>query len=212
MKKIILILFFLLPYLAQAQLFENGEEFLTDDWSEGLHIFAGLGLNWSEYRSNSRCDYLGLGTNFKTDVGWYFNHEWAIESSASIKFNRYQEDFIWDTLLTLGMRYRIDDHYFRAFAGAGVLVIMLGEDEPNIRKDTARLHMDGPAIGAGFGRIYRTTRGKIWFAEVNGTVQWIKHRDDVIVDGETPIAISSQPVNDNSVIYSVQASIGILLF
>lgn len=212
MKKIILIFFFIIPLSLHAQLLDTGEEFLADDWSEGLHIFAGAGVNWGNYRSNSRKNYLGVGSNFKTDVGWYFNHDWAIESSASVKFNKLDSDLIWDTLLTLGLRYRLEDYYYRAFAGAGVLVVVLGEDEPNIRQDTARLHMDGPALGMGFGRIYRTEKGKVWFAELNGTVQWIKHRDDVIVDGETPIAISSESVNDNSTIYSLQATVGIMLF
>lgn len=212
MKKIILILFFFLPLSLSAQLLDTGEEFLADDWSEGLHIFAGIGFNSSNYHSNSRRDYLGIGSNFKTDVGWYFNHDWAIESSASVKFNRLNEDLIWDTLLTLGLRYRLEDYYYRAFAGAGVLVVLIGEDEPSARQDTTRLHMDGPALGMGFGRIYRTEKGKVWFTELNGTVQWIKHRDSVIVDGETPIAISSESVNDNSTIYSLQATMGIMLF
>ena len=212
MKKTILLLFLLLPFNLNAQLLDTGEEFLTDDWSEGLHIFAGLGVNSSNYQSNTRHDDLGLGANFKTDVGWFFSHDWALESSASVKFNKLNSDLIWDTLLTLGLRYRLDDHYFRVFGGAGVLVIELGQSEPTFSKDTARLHMDGPAAGLGFGRIYRTNRSKVWFTELNGTVQWIKHRDDVMVDGETPIAINSQAVKDNSTVYSLQATVGILLF
>lgn len=212
MKKIILILFFTFSLSANAQLLDTGEDFLIDDWSEGLHIFAGIGINTSTYHSNSRRDYLGWGSNFKTDVGWYFNHDWAIESSASVKFNKLNSDLIWDTLLTLGLRYRLEEFYFRGFAGAGVLVVVIGEDEPSARQDTARLHTDGPALGMGFGQTHRTEKGKVWFTEINGTVQWIKHRDTVIVDGETPIAINSESVNDNSTIYSLQASVGILLF
>lgn len=212
MKKIFLILFFLLPISVHAQLLESSEEFLTDDWSEGLHIFVGAGVNWSNYRSNSRSDYLGMGSNFKTDVGWYFDHDWALESSASVKFNQVGENLVWDTLLTIGARYRLEDFFFRGFVGAGVVVIVLGEDEPTLKQDTQRLHMDGPALGVGFGRIRRTSSGRIWFTELNGTVQWIKHRDEVVMDGETPIAIDSQPINDNSTIYSLQASVGIMLF
>lgn len=212
MKKISFILFFILSFSSQAQLLDTGEEFLIDDWSEGLHIFAGIGINSSNYHSNSQRDYLGIGSNFKTDVGWYFSHEWAIESSASVKFNELNSNLIWDTLLTLGLRYRLEDYYYRAFAGAGVLVIVLGEDRPSTREDTARLHTDGPALGMGFGKTRRTEKGKVWFTEINATVQWIKHRDSVIVDGDTPIAISSESVNDNSTIYSLQATVGIMLF
>jgi len=129
-----------------------------------------------------------------------------------VKFNRLNGDLIWDTLLTLGLRYRIEDYYFRAFAGAGVLVVVLGEDQPVANKNTRRLHMDGPALGIGFGRAQRTETGKIWFIELNGTVQQIKHRDDVAIDGQYPIAISSQAVNDNSTIHSLQFTIGVLLF
>lgn len=212
MKKYIFIIFFLLPLFASAQLFDNEERFLTDDWSEGLHIFVGAGLNSSNYHSNSRRNYLGLGINFKTDVGWYFHHDWAIESSASVKFNKLNGDLIWDTLLTLGLRYRIEEHYLRGFAGAGVLVIVLGEDQPTANNNTKRLHMDGPAFGLGFGRTKKTETGKIWFIELNGTAQLITHRDEVAVDGQYPIAISSEPVNDNSTIYSLQFTIGGLLF
>lgn len=212
MKKNIFILLFFLPMIASAQLFDSEEEFLADDWSEGLHIFVGAGVNSSNYHSDSRNNYLGLGSNFKTDVGWYFNHDWAIESSASIKFNRLNGDLIWDTLLTLGLRYRIEKYYFRGFAGAGVLVVVLNEDEPNVDNNTRRLHMDGPAVGLGFGQTQKTETGKIWFIELNGTAQLIKHRDDVAIDGQYPIAISSQPVNDNSTIYSLQFTIGVLLF
>ncbi|MES2803822.1 MAG: hypothetical protein V4654_15115 [Bdellovibrionota bacterium] len=212
MRKNIFILIFFLPALALAQLFHTEEEFLTDDWSEGLHIFVGAGLNSSNYHSNSRRNYLGLGTNFKTDVGWFFNHDWAIESSANVKFNRLDSNLIWDTLLTLGLRYRIEEHYFRGFAGAGVLVIVLDEAEPNVDNNTRRLHLDGPAFGLGFGQTKKTETGKVWFVELNATAQFIKHRDDVAIDGQYPIAISSQPVNDNSTIYSLQFTIGVLLF
>lgn len=212
MKKNIFILIFLVPIIASAQLFNNEEEFLTDDWSEGLHIFVGAGINSSNYHSNTRRNSLGLGINFKTDVGWYFNHDWALESSASVKFNRLNGDLVWDTLLTLGLRYRIEDYYFRAFAGAGVLVIVLGENQPVVDKNTRRLHMDGPALGLGFGKTKKTEAGKVWFIELNSTAQQIKHRDDVAIDGQYPIAISSQAVNDNSTIYSLQFTMGVLLF
>lgn len=212
MKKNIFLTIFFLPLIASAQLFDNGERFLTDDWSEGLHIFVGAGVNSSNYHSNSRRSYLGLGLNFKTDVGWYFHHDWAFESSASVKFNRLNSDLIWDTLLTLGLRYRIEDYYVRAFAGAGVLVIVVEENEAVPNNNTRRLHMDGPALGLGFGRTKKTETGKIWFIELNGTAQRITHRDEVAVDGQYPIAISSEAVNDNSTIYSLQLTIGGLLF
>lgn len=212
MIKIFFIILIFQPMMVSAQLFNTEEEFLTDDWSSGLHIFVGAGVNSSNYRSNSRRDYLGLGSNFKTDVGWYFNHDWALESSASVKFNRLNENLIWDTLLTLGLRYRLEDYYFRGFAGAGVLVIVLGEDEPVANNNTRRLHMDGPALGLGFGQTKKTEVGRVWFLELNGTAQEIRHRDDVAVDGQYPVAISSQSVNDNSTIYSLQFTIGVLLF
>ncbi|AZZ35478.1 hypothetical protein CIK05_01235 [Bdellovibrio sp. qaytius] len=212
MKINIFIIIFILPLLALAQLKETEETFLVDDWSDGLHIFVGAGINHSKYRSDTQNNNLGLGVNLKTDVGWYFNDKWAIESSASVKFNTYHDDLIWDTLLTLGARYRIEDYYFRGFAGAGVLVVVLNEDEPTPNDNTKRIHMDGPALGLGFGRIKLTEAGKVWFIELNATAQEIRHRDDVAVDGQYPIAISSQAVNDNSTIYSAQFTIGVLLF
>lgn len=212
MKKFILLFILFLPLFSGAQLRDNGEEFLADDWSEGLHLFVGAGLNSSNYRSNTRQNYLGMGSNFKTDVGWYFNHDWAVELSATVKFNKFNGDVLWDTLLTLGGRYRIEDYYFRGFAGAGVLVIVLNEGEPNIDKDARRIHFDGPAIGLGFGKTRTTSHGKIWFTEINGSVQKFRRRNDVAIDGQYPIALTSESVNDNSIVYSAQFTIGVLLF
>ena len=212
MKRLIQIIILIFPLILKAQLKENGEEFLADDWSEGLHIFVGAGINSSNYRSDTRQNYLGIGSNFKTDVGWYFDHEWAIESSASVKFNKFNADLLWDTLLTLGLRYRFEDYYFRGFAGAGVMVIVIDEDKPTVNKDTRRIQMDGPAIGFGFGRTKLTEKGKVWFIEVNGTAQKFSRRNDVAIDGQYPIALSSEAVNDNSVVYSAQFTIGVLLF
>lgn len=212
MKLLLVLFLFLIPLLTSAQLKENGEEFLIDDWSEGLHIFVGTGFNTSNFYSDSRKSYLGLGTNFKTDVGWYFSHDWAAELSANVRFSKFEKDFIWDTLLTLGIRYRIEEHYFRGFAGAGVLVILVDENEPTVNNNTRRIHMDGPAIGLGFGRTKITKKGLVWFIELNATAQEFRHRDDVAIDGQYPIAISSQAVNDNSTIYSAQITLGVLLF
>lgn len=212
MKRLIQIIILIFPLILKAQLKDNGEEFLSDDWSEGLHIFVGAGMNSSNYRSDTRQNYLGIGINFKTDVGWYFDHEWAIESSASVKFNRFNTDLLWDTLLTLGLRYRIEDYYFRGFAGAGVMVIVIDEHEPTVNKDTRRIQMDGPAIGLGFGRTKLTEKGKVWFVEANGAAQKFNRRNDVAIDGQYPIALSSEAVKDNSVVYSAQFTIGVLLF
>ena len=212
MKVFIFLFTFLFSPVTHAQLKDNGEEFLIDNWSEGLHIFVGAGLNSSSYRSDTQNNYLGLGTNFKTDVGWYFNHDWAIESSSNVRFNTYEDDLIWDTLLTLGVRYRTEEHYFRGFAGAGVLVVVVDEDKPTVNNNTRRIHMDGPAIGFGFGKTKITKTGLVWFIELNTTAQEFRHRDDVAIDGQYPIAISSQAVNDNSTIYSLQFTIGVLLF
>lgn len=211
MKKLILLVLFA-PLITLAQLEENHEQFHVNDWSQGLHIFVGAGLNTASYKSDTRNNYLGLGVNFKTDVGWYFNNDWAIESSANVRFNTYEENLIWDTLLTLGFRYRLKDFYVRGFAGAGVLVVVLDEDEPTDNQNTRRIQQDGPAIGFGFGRTRITESGLVWFTELNATAQTFRNREEIGIDGQYPIALSSQPVNDNSTVYSAQFTIGVLLF
>lgn len=214
MKKFIYFPILIFSLAATAQLKENGEEFLIDSWSEGLHIFVGAGVNLSSYRSDSRRNYLGLGSNFKTDVGWFFNHNWAAELSTNVKFNKLDENLIWDTLLTLGARYRIEEHYFRGYLGAGVLVIVLDKDAPvaSNNNNTRRIHLDGPALGFGFGKTKTTKNKLVWFIELNTTAQMFTHRDEVAIDGQYPIAVSSQAVTDNSTIIGAQITIGVLLF
>lgn len=196
------------------------EEVFNRPWSGQLHIFAGAGFNLSSFRSSAESRDLGVGLNFKTDVGWYFNDQWAMETSASVKFNRVDNDLIWDTLMTVGVRYHFRNflgqpygYYSRAFIGSAPTVVFLDESDALAKSDEiSRIHFEGPVVGLGFGKMYLDRKnGPILFIEGNASYQKIQHRDDIRMDGETPITVSSYPVEDSN-IYSIYLVVGMLLF
>lgn len=198
-----------------AQAEELEKEFLPDSWSQGLHIFAGAGINTSSYKSTEQDVDFALGLNLKSDVGWYFNDRWAIESSASVKFNKIESDLIWDTLLTMGVRYRTNKrgNYARLFVGTSQTVLYPSGSRPSIESGSAsRYYFMGEAIGASVGRLYRSKNENTWFVEFSVTMQAIKSRKGVELDGEAPIVVSSTNMANNSTIHSIYVTTGILLF
>lgn len=199
------LLLLILSLTANAQIREYDEEFLIDRWGKGLHLLFGGGVQSSTYRSDHRNAHLGWGMTFHTDVDWYFNADWAVEIGSAVNFNKHESNLFWNTLLTLGFRHRLHKNYLRAMIGSGVLVIV-----PD--NNATRNQLDGPVIGAGFGKFESTYQGTIWYWEFTGTIQSMKQHDDIVMDGEVPVSIHSKPVKDNSKIYSLQMTLGVLLF
>jgi hypothetical protein len=199
----------LFPCFVHAQIPEYPEPFLIDQWGRGLHIFFGGGVQTSTYRSNHQNSNLGWGINLRSEVDWNFNPDWAIEFSTIVNFDQYNSDLLWNTILALGFRHRLNKSYLRLMAGSGVLVIIPDDGK---KSQASRIQLDGPAIGAGFGKFETTQKGDIWYWEFTGTIQSIKQREEIVMDGEIPVSIASRPVNDNSKIYSLQVSVGVLLF
>lgn len=193
---------------------ELQKEFLPDSWSQGLHIFAGAGINTSSYKSTEQDVDFALGFNLKSDVGWYLNDRWAIESSASVKFNKIESDLIWDTLLTMGVRYRTNQrgNYARLFIGTAQTVLYPSGSRPELEGSASRYYFMGEAVGASVGRLYRSKNENTWFVEFSVTMQAIKSRKGVELDGEAPIVVSSTNMANNSTIHSIYITTGILLF
>lgn len=214
MKKILVILFLFFSASAQA------EDFEPTYWSEGLHLFAGGGINSSVYNSNEDRDDGGLGLNLKTDLFYVLDPEWALEWSANVKFNRVRSYLLWDTLLTVGVRRQIpvsilnSAPYSRIFLGRAPTVLFL-EGDTSIRSSepgVSRIHFDGPVAGLGFGVLKKSPAGQVWFSEISVTVQKLEQSEDVRMDGEVPVVVSSNRLDNDATIYSVSWTVGVLAF
>jgi hypothetical protein len=200
----------------------ESDEFLPNKWSEGLHLFLGGGVNSTAYASSIKSSSLGLGSNFKTDLSYVLNDRWAVEWSSSVKFNQVDGYLLWDTLLTLGVRYRLrplpgfdlDSSFVRFFVGrAPTVVFFRGGSQPdNQNVSVDRVQFDGPVAGIGFGAFRRMESGSTWFYEVAGSVQRLEQEDGIQLDGEVPVVAFHSVRTDGSTLYSLYAVIGLLIF
>lgn len=215
---VVVTLLLLASHAARAQ--DVTPPFKPDAWATGFHMLAGGGVNTSAYNSDrSHVDY-GLGTNFKADVGYYITDRWAVEVGSDVKFNWSDGYLIWDTLFTVGARYRFESPVFhneatfvRAFVGRAPTVVFLdnaGSPYKNI--GASRIQFDGPVVGIGGGRFHINDSGFVWFFEWDVAYQWL-HQQDVIKDNnDVPVVIQSGTVNDNSKIFSAFLNVGFLVF
>lgn len=214
MKKLFVLLLLLFSVAAEA------DDFEPTYWSEGLHLFAGGGLNSSVYQSTEERDEGGLGLNLKTDLFYVLDPEWALEWSANVKFNRVRSYLLWDTLLTVGVRRQIPlsfidaASYGRLFLGRAPTVLFL-EGDTSVRSSepgVSRIHFDGPVAGLGFGVLKKNQQGHVWFSEISVTVQKLEQSEDVRMDGEVPVVVSSSRLDNDATIYSLSWTVGVLAF
>lgn len=204
-----LIFFFLLINFAQA---ESDYKFRPDYWSKGLHLVAGTGLNAVHYINDDNLNKVGYGVTLKTDLGYYFTNRFALEWSSNVKLNRMDNYFIWDTLMTAGIRYRIKEYFVRGFFGRSPTVVYFGSNVPEEYKSTgaSRLQFNGPVGGLAFGKFFRHKEDLIWFLEIANSWQKLKHREAIKMRGEVPDVVESG--DDNATVTSLYLTIGVLLF
>jgi hypothetical protein len=211
-------LFALTPMMALAS--PPAPTFRPDAWSEGVHLLTGFGLNSAVFNSDTARITLGLGTNFKADVGWFFTDRLAAEIGSAVKFNRSDDYLIWDTLITLGIRYRFhsilfgsDGTFTRAFVGEAPTVIYLGDrNNPFKAIGASRAQINGPLVGLGGGCFYQTKGGLNWFIEWDVAYQWLRFTDVVADKNDVPIVIQSSETDGRPNILSLALNIGLVLF
>ena len=186
--------------------------FRPDYWSRGMHLIAGGGLNAVHFTSDDQFDEIGYGVNFKTDLGYYFTNRFAIEWSSNVKFNRIDGYQVWDTLITGGLRYRIKEYYLRGFYGKAPTVIFFNGRQPDEFKDSSasRLQYDGPVYGLAAGKMFKRDSGLIWFLEYSLTLQKLKEREAIKMDGQVPVVVGR--AKDSSTLTTLYVMIGILVF
>ena len=152
----------------------------TSAWPEpGLHLLAGAGLNSSVYSSDEDRVDGGVGINFGTDVSYFINDKWAFDWSSNVSFNHVNSYLIWNTQLTLGLRYRFDTEYFpgrvtyaRLFMGRAPTVLFLNGDAPKEydQAGLSRIQFEGPVGGVAWGLMKKAKSGRDYFFEIVGIV------------------------------------------
>lgn len=215
--KLILIMFL----FAATRAFAAGGAFHADAYEKGLHMFAGAGVNGSFYNSEYEKQNEGLGVNFLTNFGYYFDDKWAFELGSMVKANYVQDTYIWDTLLTSGLRYRFQKFpwtnskgiYARLFAGRAPTVAYT-KQAPSVvtRTKASRIQFDGPVFGFALGNMYDSKDGKVWFVEYGFSFQTLDHVRGINNDGEVPVTVFNKRNTDEIRIYSLYFNIGILVF
>lgn len=188
--------------------------FCSVAWTHPLHLFAGAGANVSTYGPRDGRTIVGGGLNVKADVAYFFTPRWAVEFSSQVKFNVADEFFIWDTLMTVGLRHHFagTDYYARAFYGRSPTVVYL-DDAPEVTRETnsSRLQYDGPVYGVGGGKLFRTQSGVEWFLESTVSYQHLEKETGIRNNGNIPQEVFTS--RSRAVyVYSVYAMIGLRIF
>lgn len=182
----------------------------TTMWKEGLHLLAGGGANISNYHREG--DLVGAGLHFKTDVSFSFKKKWAIETGSFVRFNHLNDTFIWDTLLTVGVRRRFaGENFLRVFAGRAPTVFFT-DDAPDVyrRTEPSRIIYTGPVYGLSWGRFIRDEDKTDWFWEISGHYQFLKQGRGV-KEGTVPEVVFVTG-REKIQIYSLSVSFGLLVF
>lgn len=188
------------------------ERDLTTSWKHGLDMFAGLGLNITKYEGDDDFTPVGYGFNIKTDLVYNLSRKLGVEWSANVKFNHLDSYLIWDTLMTVGMRYRIDSFYVRGFWGRAPAVVFFQGNPPEEYESlgASREQFNGPIYGIGFGRLIKNSKDQIWFIEYSISHQHLKTREAIKMRGEVPVVVAKS--TDRASVYTAVLSLGFKVF
>lgn len=182
---------------------------------EGIHILAGAGINFSAFRQSGDDPIYVAGSAFHADVGWYYSNNWSIESSAQVKFSDLNDILIWDSLFTLGARYRFKDFhnlYTKIYLGHSITVAYTNDARSPGSGEFNRNHYEGQLIGFGIGKMFQTDSGLKWFIEANTTLQEMKFIEFVSMDGERAEVVDKQYIEEKTTIRSFMLTVGALVF
>lgn len=189
-------------------------------WREGLHINAGLGVHGGVYLVEGSTREYALGLAVKTDVSYYLNDRWALETGSLIKFARVNELRIWGTEFGLGFRYRLpqgwyDEQvpYFRFFTGASVNVVYTdGQKLPEFEEAYSRIQFEGPMMGIAFGGMRLTENKNVWFWEVAATGEWMTRESGIQMEKDVPVVVARSALDGSSQLYTLYITMGGFIF
>ena len=211
----------LLTFILSFSSLASAQEFFPYNWTKGMHLFAGAGVNTALFSDQEGTYDGGLGLNLKTDITYFINENWAIEIGSSVGFNRVSNYLLWDTLFTVGVRtplpsltdYQLGQPYGRLFVGRAPMVIFLNGDHSKVSDGNVdRIQFDGPVIGGALGTLHMTSKGQVWFTEIGFAYHELEQGSDISMDGDVPVIISSRNVDGHSSVYSLSFTVGIMAF
>lgn len=191
-------------------------------WTRGFHFAAGGLLSTSLSDSSIENADLGWGGGARTDMGYYFNSNIALEISSTVTMSRLNGLLFWDSLFTLALRHRLpffadrdlSASYLRLFGGRGPLVVVFEREKPAQYEVTGaqRLQLEGPVFGGGFGITQKTASENLWYMEVMVTTHRFETLEVVKSDGDVPLVIAQSTPAGVSHIVAVHFLIGIFAF
>jgi hypothetical protein len=199
---------------------EEVTDFKSIDWAEGVHLIAGVGLNFASYDSDERTETLGFGSNFRSDVGYYLENGLGLELSGSVMFNRIPAGLIWNSAFMLGVRFAVPPlidfenvvPYMRVFVGRTVGVVNFDGQPPAPFDSAQRLQLEGRVYGLGLGHFQRSETGRVWYVEL--TIERHEHQKlQAIQDvNGVPTVISQSDALRKSALYALCLTFGVIAF
>lgn len=193
-------------------------------WEEGFHFASGFGMNSPVLVRESSKSQFGLGTSLKSDFGWFFAEDYAIEAGATLVFNAIESTLVWDTLLTMGFRFRIpyvpandrSSPYGKVFVGRGPTVVIFQDGPPPPYQESGanRLQLEGNIAGLALGVLGKTLDGQTWFAEI-AISGHVFDRLDVIKnegDSASPVILSTATIEEYTSLQTLHLSFGLIAF
>jgi hypothetical protein len=191
-------------------------------WTDGVHIIAGLGLNTATFDSRTQARSLGVGSNFRSDVGYYFGNGMGVELSGSVMFNKIKGSLLWATTLAAGLRFglpfakRAENFapYGRILVGKATNVSIFDGDapEPYNQYNANRIQLEGGMWGAGIGFFQRSSSGRIWYMELTAERHEMTKLEAVTDVNDVPVVVAEQTVTDNSELYALCLTFGLMIF
>ncbi|RYZ70920.1 MAG: hypothetical protein EOP05_12635 [Proteobacteria bacterium] len=191
-------------------------------WTDGVHIIAGVGVNASTFDSRTQARSLGVGLNLRSDVGYYFGNGMGLELSGSVMFNKVRESLLWNTTFAAGFRFglpfakRAENFapYGRILIGRATNVSIFDGDAPAPygQYNANRLQLEGTMWGLGIGFFQRSSSGRIWYMELTGERHEMRKLEAITDVNDVPIVVAEETIRDNSELYAVCLTFGLMVF
>lgn len=196
------------------------EKFEPHHWSEGLHLFAGVGPSSTKFDIDFERSNLGIGAHLKTDLSYVLNDQWSVDWTAGVDFNKLKSYLSWNSLFTMGVRYRIDydplfetrSGYVKAFIGRAPTVVYFSNEKPApyVDNGVGRVQLEGVAYGFTLGRFHKTDDGLVWYHEFTGSIQKIDRYTAIKLEDEVPIVVDNGKMEGT--VYGAFFTVGLEIF
>lgn len=215
------ILFLVITFCISARAEKESRDLTPGEWTRGVHLLAGGGLNSAFYTSDTTAYKSGVGLNLTTHLGYYMNHSWAVEWSSSVGFSRVEDNLLWNTILTIGARIRMPevefyegaDSFVRVYFGRGATVLFPNTNTTlPVRKDVDRIQFDGGAGGISVGAFYQVKTGETIFFELSATHENLEKSTGIKDHEEVPSAVFERDLEDHSRLFEISLAFGVQAF